>query len=563
MTAASPKVQVAAKKAAPKKTTSPTVQKKAPAKKSVTAEKKVVVNPLSRADRIIKFIHKYIMVPEGSLVGKPMVLLPQQIDFIRAVYDNLDLTGKLLTRTGYLSIARKNGKSGLISAILGAHIAGPEAKPNAQLYSAARSRDQAALVFKYLAKSMRMNEAFTGLVDITDSGKTIKGLGAGTEYKALSADATTAHGLSPALTIHDELGQVVGPTDALYDALETAGGAQDEPLSLVISTQAAADSDLLSTLLDDAIRSPKPENVVHLHAAGPEDDVFSEETWYKSNFALGIFRSLKDMREMADKAKRMPVHESTFRNLYLNQRISRLSLMVAPSLWRLGKQEVNLELFYNRPVSIGLDLSRNLDLTAAVLSVEDDDGKVHVLPFVFTPEETMRERSQTDRAPYVQWAKMGKLMAVAGKVIQYDMVAEFLAVACEGMQIKKVAFDRWRIHEFKQSAERAGFAQDEYVQWQAVGQGYKDFSPRIEKFMEMLLTGQIIHGDHPVMNMAAANAVVHMDHAANKTLDKAKSSARIDPLVAAVMSVYATVVDEDAKEEKKKPVVTEGSLFFV
>lgn len=566
MTAATPQVQKKPRAAAKKKVVEVEVAPKTRGRKAKTEAVEVpnvLQMPLSRAERIIKFIHKYIIVPEGTLVGKPIELLAQQRDFIKAVYDNVDSTGKLITRTGYFSIARKNGKTGLIAPILGAHILGPEAKTNSQLYSAARSRDQAALVFKYLAKSIKLNEAFKGLVDITDSSKTIKGLQHGTEYKALSADAATKHGLSPALTIHDELGQVIGPTDALYDALETAGGAQEEPLSLVISTQAASDSDLLSSLLDDAMRNPTPENVVRLYAAEDSDDPFDEATWYKSNFALGIFRSLKDMREMAEKAKRMPVHESTFRNLYLNQRISRLSLLVAPTLWRRGAAEVDLDLFFERPVCIGLDLSSSQDLTAAVLSVQDDDGRVHILPLVWTPADTMADRATADRAPYPKWVQMGKLMAIPGKIIKYDMVAEFLAAFCDGMQIKRVAFDRWRINEFKQSAERAGFAQDEYTQWQEIGQGFKDFSPRVDKFAELLLTEQIVHGDHPAMNMAAANAVVMQDASANKKLDKPRSSARIDPLVAAVMSVYATVVEEDMPETKKKAVVSETSLFFV
>ena len=55
-------------------------------------------------------------------------------------------------------------------------------------------------------------------------------------------------------TIHDELGQVRGPRDPLYDALETATAAQAEPLSVIISTQAPSETDLLSILIDDAHR---------------------------------------------------------------------------------------------------------------------------------------------------------------------------------------------------------------------------------------------------------------------------------------------------------------------
>ena len=91
------------------------------------------------------------------------------------------------------------------------------------------------------------------MVTVRDSAKELFCEATGVRYKALSADATTAYGFSPVLVIHDELGQVRGPRSELYDALETAMGAQDEPLSIIISTQAVEDADLLSVLIDDAV----------------------------------------------------------------------------------------------------------------------------------------------------------------------------------------------------------------------------------------------------------------------------------------------------------------------
>lgn len=60
----------------------------------------------------------------------------------------------------------------------------------------------------------------------------------GTVYRALSKESKTALGLSPLFSVHDELGQVRGPRSPLYEAIETASGAQDQPLSIIISTQA-------------------------------------------------------------------------------------------------------------------------------------------------------------------------------------------------------------------------------------------------------------------------------------------------------------------------------------
>lgn len=78
---------------------------------------------MSRADDIIEFIEAFIRVPEGALVGQPMVLADFQKAFIRDVYSN-----PAGTRRGYLSMARKNAKTATIAALLLAHLVGPEAK---------------------------------------------------------------------------------------------------------------------------------------------------------------------------------------------------------------------------------------------------------------------------------------------------------------------------------------------------------------------------------------------------------------------------------------------------
>jgi phage terminase large subunit-like protein len=522
----------------------------APAKKTV-AQVEALRRP--RGERLQQFIERYVYVPEGALVGKPMVLLPEQKSFIHDVYNNQRPDGRLMTRRGILSIARKNGKTGIVGALGMGHVIGPEAKENSQIYSAARSRDQAALVFNYMAKSLRMNSKLDGLVQITDSAKKITGLRKNATYKALSADATTAHGLSPALTIHDELGQVVGPNDALYDALETAGGAQLEPLSLIISTQAANDADLLSLIIDDGLRNPTPETVIHLHAAAKEADIFDPKTWYEVNFALGIFRSLEEFEEAAGRAKRMPSFESTFRNLYLNMRVALQSLFIAPSLWKENDTAVNEDLFFSGlPVHIGLDLSQRTDLTAAVAAIQDPDtGIVHTMPFVYTPSTGIEDRAKRDRAPYTKWVEDGHMIAVGGRVIEYEQVAEHLVSVTAGMNVVSISFDRWRIEIFKKEAVDAGFAHTEDVLWQPVGQGFKDMSPRLETVETLLMNGKLAHGAHPLLNLGAANAIAIQDPARNRKLEKAKSTGRIDPLVAFVMAVHACVAPPEGEEDKE------------
>lgn len=94
---------------------------------------------LTRAERNMRFIERYCLVPEGPLVGKPVRLADFQEAFFYAIYDN-----RVVTKKAILSIARKNSKTATIACIVLVHVVGPEAKQNSRINSGARSRDQAA-----------------------------------------------------------------------------------------------------------------------------------------------------------------------------------------------------------------------------------------------------------------------------------------------------------------------------------------------------------------------------------------------------------------------------------
>src|SRR5262245_33164937 len=152
---------------------------------------------------IIWFIENKCYVPEGKLMGTKFKLAPWQKAEIRRIYNN-----PVGTRRAILSFGRKNGKTALAALLLLVHLIGPKAVANSQLYSAAQSRDQASLIFNLAAKIVRMSPELRDFVYIKDSGKELHCIKLGTKYRALSADATTAYGLSPAFIIHDELGEI-------------------------------------------------------------------------------------------------------------------------------------------------------------------------------------------------------------------------------------------------------------------------------------------------------------------------------------------------------------------
>ncbi len=477
----------------------------------------------TRGQDIIDFIHEFCRVPEGKLVGRPMRLDQFQQEFIRRVYDNPHGT-----RRAILSIARKNGKSGLIAAIVLAHIAGPEARTNSQIVSGAQSRDQAALVFALASKMINLNPVLAKLVRIVPSGKRLIGLARNVEYRALAAEGKTAHGLSPAVIVFDELGQVRGPKDAFVEALETAQGAYDDGLQIVISTQAPTDADMLSVWIDDAMRSEDPHSVCMVYAADEDAEVDDEAQWVKANPAMGTFRSRVELEQAAEKAARMPSFETSFRNLYLNQRVNMVAAFVSPSVWTAGNDApAPLEgLIYG-----GLDLSATTDLTSLVLTCRKD-GMLHVHPFFWMPHDSVEDASNRDREPYDVWVKQGLLRTTPGKVIDYEFVARDIGEICKGLDVAKVGFDPWRMDRMKEAMDRQGVT----LPLEKFAQRYMTMTPALDALEADLLAERVRHGNNPVLRMCAANAVERRDASENRMLDKSKATGRIDGLVALAMA---------------------------
>ena len=498
---------------------------------------------MTRGQRVVEFITRHCHVPEGRHVGKPFKLEPFQIKFILDVYDNPQGT-----RRGILSIGRKNGKTALIACIILAHLVGPEARINAQLVSGARSREQAALVFDLACKIVNVSPDLRGRVRIVPSGKRLIGLKLNTSFRALAAEASTTHGLSPLLAVLDELGQVRGPRDDFVDAITTGQGAYEDPLLIVISTQAPTDGDMLSVWIDDAKAGDDPHTVCHVYEAPKDAALDDRDGWKAANPALGVFRDLGDVERQAAEAVRMPSAEATFRNLTLNQRVTVFNPFISRDVWLANGGEPADEAFARGEVWGGLDLSETTDLTAFVLAAKWQ-GLWHVRPVFWMAADLVADRARIDRVPYDAWVKAGLLLTTPGKSIDYEWVAAEIARLSSGLNIKGLAFDRYRMALLKPHLERAGVT----LPLLDFGQGYASMSPAVQALENELLHERMRHGKQPVLTMCANNAVIIRDPAGNRKLDKSKSTGRIDGMVALAMAIGAAAMSEAGSAPEVSP----------
>ena len=84
------------------------------------------------------------------------------------------------------------------------------------------------------------------------------------------------------------------------------------------------------------------------------------------------------------------------------------------------------------------------------------------------------------------------------------------------------------------------------------GQGTQSMSPALRVLEAALLDKRIAHGNHPVMSMCAACAVVEGKDDANRKLSKNRSTGRIDGMVSLTMALGVAV--------EKKPVDLEALI---
>lgn len=457
------------------------------------------------------------------------------------------MTGRRLVRRAILSIARKNGKTALIAALVLAHLIGPEAVQNGEIYSAANDREQAGQVFKMAAQIVRADPELGALLRIVDSTKTIACYGNGSFYRAVSAEAGTKHGLNPTFVIFDELAQARNRD--LYDALDTSMGAREEPLFATISTQSNDPEHILSRLIDDGLSGQDPTIVCHLYAADEECDLADEAQWRKANPALGDFRSRDDLAALVAKSIRMPADEPMVRNLYLNQRVASTASLISRAEWMACLGEA--EFVDGEEVYLGLDLSKVVDLTALVMVSAAEP--IRVLPFAWKPADLVVEHSDRDFGRgtnrYGEWVAAGHLLTSPGRTVDREAVALFLAELSRRYVIRGVAYDRWKMDELLKAFDRIGLAayQDgekgdglRLVPW---GQGYRDMTPAIDALEQAVIDRKLAHPGNPLLTWNMANAVATTDPAGNRKLDKDKARFRIDGAVALTMAVGLRVRD--------------------
>lgn len=501
------------------------------------------------AERAVAFFAECLTHTTGEWRGQPFVLSAWQAEIVRAIFGWKRPDGTRRYRTVFIEVPRKAGKTTL-AAGLALYALYCDGEPGAQVINAAADREQAALCFD---AAKQMVEAEPELASRSDVFKrAIVCPVAGSSYKVISSEAYSKHGLNASYIGADELH--AWPGRELWDVLTTSTGARRQPLTVVTTTAGYDRQSLCYELYDHACKVR--DGIVQddsflpvIFEAGPDDDWKDPATWAKAHPGLGVSVKLDYFEQECAKAQAMPAYENTFRRLLLNQWTEQDSRWLSMDAW--DACESPLPDLTGAECFGGLDLASTTDITALVLAFPHG-SKVHLLPFFWVPEERIRDRVRRDRVPYDVWAKQGRVTLTRGSVTDYDQIREDINRLAEQYRIRDIAFDRWNASQLSTQLAGDGFTLTPF------GQGFASMSGPTKELERRVIGRELNHGGHPVLRWMASNVTVETDAAGNLKPSKAKSTERIDGIVASVMALGRLMVAEAAPVD---PYANRGLVF--
>ena len=497
----------------------------------------------TKADRAVAFIEN-LKHTKGKWAGKRFWLLPWQEQIVRDIFGIVKEDGNRQFLSAYVEIGKKNGKSELAAAIA-LYMLYADNEMSAEVYGAAADRQQASIVFDVANQMVKMSPALMKRSKIMGATKRIVNYSNSGFYQVLSAEIGTKHGLNVSGLVFDELH--AQPNRKLYDVLtKGSGDAREQPFFFIITTAGTDRNSIcyeIHTKAKDVLAGRKIDSTFYpvVYGLDLEDDWHDEKNWYKANPSLGYTIKIERVREAYKQALTNPAEENVFRQLRLNTWVNSTVCWIPEHIYDRGNITFDKSQLLGRVCYGGLDLSSTSDITALVLVFPpiSDNEPYYILPYFWLPEETLDLRVRRDHVPYDVWKQQGYLNVTEGNVIHYSFIEKYIKELGEKYNIKEIGVDRWNATQMIQNLEDEGFTMV------PIGQGYKDMSPPTKEFYKLILEGKIAHGGNPILRWMAGNVVVETDAAENIKPTKAKSTEKIDGIVATIMGLDRAIRNKD------------------
>ena len=491
-----------------------------------------------KAERVREFFRRYLRHGIGKWAGKPFELDPWQYDrIILPLFGWVNSEGLRRYRKAYISTAKKNGKTTLIAGLL-LYLLIADGEAGAEVYSAAGSRDQAAMMFREAKKMVDLSPDLSSIIQVVESTKRMVAPRASL-YRAMSADAGTNEGPNASAILFDELH--AQPGRELWDTLRYAGAARSQPLHVSITTAGGDLQTICGEQYQIAKRVLTDEWVDHtffayIAEAAVDDDWTLESTWKKANPGYGINIDPAAFKADFMEARESPAKENSFRRYRLNQWVQTADAWLSMDQWDACKEDYTEESLAGQPCYAGLDLSSTDDTTALVLAFPIDGGGVKLLSWFWLPETNITTLERKHKVQYTAWAKQDLFRLTPGNVVDYRVVRQHINEIGQRFNIKALVIDR----KFQGQSVESELIEDGFEVF-AAGQGWVSQDLPAKEIERLLKSNRLWHNGHPVLRWHASNVVVDIDKNGNYSLNKKRSRSKIDGIAALLNAMGPTM----------------------
>ena len=463
--------------------------------------------------------------------------------------DAHDERGKLVARAGcrrfrtvYEEVPRKNAKSTKVAGV-GLYMLERDGEPGAEIYSSATTRKQAKIVFD-VARAMAKRG-----VDFDVRAHSISNLDMASKFEPLHAQGETLDGLNIHCALNDEVH--AWKKRSVYDVIETAMGAREQPLIYNITT--AGDNlegicfdirGYVIRVLAGLVEDDSFFGIIYTIDDDDREDWLNPAVWRKANPNWGVSVYPLDIETMSRKARELPSEQNAFLTKRLNVWVNASTAWMDMAAWERGfDSRLKLDDFVGEHCYAGIDLASKIDVNSlALFFVRMIDGIEHYYIFMrhWLPEAAIKG----DRwGQYDGWVRSGHIRKTPGNVIDVDVIED------ETVELdKRHKIDSLGVDPGHNSTQYGVHVAETGIEVVDVRPNVLNFSEPM-KWLEAWVKDGRVHHNCPVLKWMVSNVVAKRDNKDNIYPKKENETRKIDGLVALLIAINRFKMGENKEKQ--------------
>jgi phage terminase large subunit-like protein len=533
------------------------------------------------ARHAVEFFPRFLRLVDNEWAGRRFELNKEQAYHVGQIFGWRRRDGTRRYRRVRWWEPKRNGKTELFAGI-GHILTVGDAEPTAEVFSYATDKAQAQICWD---KARRM---VTAEIDPTTgkrgplaklyelSGTSLFCPHLLSSFKFLSGDPEGKHGRS----VHGALGDEAWEwrNGLLHRHLQKSMGSRRQPLDATFSSAGVIRTyghelfEESAAIRDDPSRDP--ECYVVIYGGSRDDDWTSPDNWAKWNPNYPISPKHDFLMSLCQEAQRRPRLENEFKQFHcgiwteqttrwfgMHHWPDNTSTPGDSDRWKRLAEEMT-----GRPAWGGIDLASTDDMTAVVwvFPPEKPGERWTLIPRFWVPAAIVPDRDKPS-SPYRKWIGQKALAETDGNVTDYDFIEAEVYRDAERFKVKKadpkdptqfdVAIDRYDATQFTTHLMGQGFKVSRH------GQGWVSMSAPSKELERLFNSGQLEHGNHPVLHWMFGNAAYRRGPHGTIAPDKLAAAQKIDGVVAAIMGLNIAQARKPGPPDLSKLISSDREMF--